>query len=295
MATVEKTTRDVAVLGLGSMGRALAGALLAAGHRVTVWNRTPGRAAELLARGARDAASVAEAVAASEVVLVCILDYADVVPLLERGGGRAAWQGRTVVNVTNGSPDEARAMAERVTGLGAAYLDGGIMAVPEIIASPQAFVLYSGAPDAFEAHRELLDSFARSVYLGAEPGRAALHDLALLSGMYGMFGGFAHAAALVRSAGGSVAEFTTTLLVPWLTAMAGALPPMAAQVDAGDYAVTGSPLAMQVAHDGIGDVSRAQGVSPELFTPVFELMRRRVADGHGSEGFAGVVELLARR
>ncbi|WP_188307091.1 NAD(P)-binding domain-containing protein, partial [Streptomyces sp. CBMA123] len=55
----------VAVLGLGPMGRALAGALLAAGHPVTVWNRTPGREGELLARGARAAGTVAAAVASA--------------------------------------------------------------------------------------------------------------------------------------------------------------------------------------------------------------------------------------
>ncbi|REK89501.1 NAD(P)-dependent oxidoreductase [Streptomyces inhibens] len=293
MTTAEKS---VAVLGLGSMGTALAAALLAAGHQVTVWNRTPGKDEGLVGRGARRAGSVAEAVTAGEVVIVCILDYADIGPLLEgQGVGRAALQGRVVVNVTNGSPEEARAMAERVTALGAAYLDGGIMAVPEIIARPEAFVLYSGSREAFEAHRELLDTFARSVYLGEDPGLAPLNDLALLSGMYGMFGGFVHAAALVRSAGGPVAEFTTALLLPWLRAMAGGLPAMAAQIDSGDYAVTGSPLAMQVSHDSIGEVSRAQGVSAELFAPLFALMRRRVADGHGSEGFAGVVELVHPR
>ncbi|AWN27754.1 NAD(P)-binding domain-containing protein [Streptomyces sp. NEAU-S7GS2] len=293
MTTVKKS---VAVLGLGSMGTALADALLVAGHEVTVWNRTPGRVEGFVARGARRAESVAEAVTAGEIVIVCILDYGDIGPLLEQQGvGRAALQGRVVVNVTNGSPEEARAMAERVTGLGASYLDGGIMAVPEIIASPEAFVLYSGSREAFEAHRGVLDAFARSVYLGEDPGLAPLHDLALLSGMYGMFGGFLHAAALVRSAGGSVAEFTTTLLQPWLAAMAGGLPAMAAQIDSGDYSVTGSPLAMQVAHDSIGEVSRAQGVSPELYAPLFALMERRVADGHGSEGLAGVVELVHPR
>ncbi|MEV0368353.1 NAD(P)-binding domain-containing protein [Streptomyces sp. NPDC050636] len=283
--------KSVSVLGLGSMGTALADALLMAGYRVTVWNRTPGRADGLVERGAHRAGSVSEAVAAGEVVIVCILDYADVGALLEQGG-RTALKGRVVVNVTNGSPEEARAMAERVTALGAEYLDGGIMAVPEMIARPEAFVLYSGSCEAFETHRGVLDAFARSVYLGADPGLAPLNDLALLSGMYGMFGGFLHAAALVRSAGAPVAEFTSSLLAPWLRAMSGGLPEMAAQIDSGDYSVTGSPLAMQVSHDSIGDVSRAQGVSPELFAPLFALMKRRVADGHGAEGIAGVVELM---
>ncbi|MEU9114799.1 NAD(P)-binding domain-containing protein [Streptomyces sp. NPDC048483] len=287
------TKKNVAVLGLGAMGTALTDALLAAGHRVTVWNRTAAKADGPVERGARRAATVAEAVAAGEVVIVCILDYADAgVLLTERAGGDDALRGRVVVNVTNGSPQEARTMAERVTGLGGTYLDGGIMAVPEMIGRPGALVLYSGSWAAFEAHQGVLETFARGVYLGEDPGAAPLHDLALLSGMYGMFGGFAHAAALVRSAGGPVAEFTTELLVPWLRAMCGGLPTMAAQIDSGEYGATGSNLGMQVSHDSIGAVSRAQGVSDELFAPVLALMKRRVAGGHGAEGFAGVVEEL---
>ncbi|KUL33664.1 6-phosphogluconate dehydrogenase [Streptomyces sp. NRRL F-4489] len=288
--------KNVAVLGIGAMGTALAAALLSAGHTVTVWNRTARKAEGLVEKGARRAESPAEAIGASEIVLVCILDYADVGPLLADGGAGEALRGRIVVNLTNGSPAEARELAERVSGLGADYLDGGIMAVPGLIGTPHAFVLYSGPENAFEASRGVLDACARSVYLGADPGLAPLNDLALLSGMYGMFGGFLHAAALVRSAGGKVTEFTRELLVPWLLAMAGnQLPAMAEQADSGDYGATGSNLAMQVSHDAIGAVSRAQGVSNELFAPLWALMERRVADGHGEESFAGVLELVHPR
>ncbi|MGG2462449.1 NAD(P)-dependent oxidoreductase [Streptomyces sp. RGM 3693] len=296
-SAVRGTARQsVSVIGLGDMGTALATALLAAGHQVTVWNRTARKADGLVEKGARRAESPAAAIAASEVVLVCILDYADVAPLLAADGAGAALKGRVVVNVTNGSPAEARALADRVSDLGAEYLDGGIMAVPDLIGKPSAFVLYSGAKDAFERSRGVLDSFARSVYLGTDPGLAPLNDLALLSGMYGMFGGFLHAAALMRSADRNVTAFTREVLMPWLRAMAeNQLPAMAAQVDSGDYGVTGSNLAMQVSHDAIGDASRAQGVSTELFDPLWELMKRRVADGHGQESIGGVLELLHPR
>jgi hypothetical protein len=60
------------------------------------------------------------------------------------------------------------------------------MAVPPMIAKPGAFLLYSGSRSAFDTHRPVLDSLGESRYLGADPGLAALHDLALLSGMYGM-------------------------------------------------------------------------------------------------------------
>ncbi|GAA0605482.1 NAD(P)-dependent oxidoreductase [Streptomyces crystallinus] len=284
---------SVSVVGLGAMGSALADALLAAGHTTTVWNRTPAKAEPLVERGALRAATVTDAATAGEVVVFCVLGYADVHALVDTAG--AALSGRVVVNLTNGSPQEARELAVKVRALGADYLDGGIMAVPPMIGSPQALVLYSGSTASFEAHREVLQVFGRAVYLGDDPGQAPLHDLALLTGMYGMFAGFLQSAALVRSAGADVEGFTTTLLVPWLAAMAGGLPQMAAEAAEGAYPAAGSNLAMQAAAvDTLAGLGRAQGVSTELLAPLFALMRRRVEDGHGEEGLAGLVELLHR-
>lgn len=134
---------SVSVVGLGAMGTALADALLAAGHTTTVWNRTPAKADPLVERGARRAGSVAEAAGAAEVVVFCVLGYADVHTLVD--AAQDALRGRVVVNLTNGSPDEARELADKVRALGAEYLDGGIMAVPAMIGRPEALVLYSGS------------------------------------------------------------------------------------------------------------------------------------------------------
>lgn len=65
---------QVSVLGMGRMGRAIAGRLLGGGHQVTVWNRSPGRADELVASGAAEAASVDEAVGGADVVITMLAD-----------------------------------------------------------------------------------------------------------------------------------------------------------------------------------------------------------------------------
>ena len=67
----------VSVLGLGSMGGALAEGLIAAGHGVTVWNRSPVRSEPFAGRAAI-AADAAGAIAASEIVVLCVLDHAGV-------------------------------------------------------------------------------------------------------------------------------------------------------------------------------------------------------------------------
>jgi glutamyl-tRNA reductase len=63
----------VTVIGLGEMGTALAGVFLEGGHPTTVWNRTPEKADALVAKGARWAVTVRDAVAASPLVVVSVI------------------------------------------------------------------------------------------------------------------------------------------------------------------------------------------------------------------------------
>jgi 3-hydroxyisobutyrate dehydrogenase-like beta-hydroxyacid dehydrogenase len=283
--------KSVSVLGLGAMGAALAGAFLAAGRRVTVWNRSSGRADDLVARGAAEAASAGEAVAASGTVVVCLLDHASVHEVLDPVAAELA--GKVLVDLTNGTPAQARELAGWARRPGAELLNGGIMAVPPTIGTPAAFVLYDGSRAVFDAARPVLDALGASVHVGEDPGRAALLDTALLSAMYGMFGGVLHAYALAGSGGVRAGEFAP-LLSRWLGAMGEFADGAAEQIDAGDYA-TGvvSGLAMQAAaYPNLVAVARDQGVDPALVAPLGPLMARRVADGHGHEDITGVVELL---
>lgn len=73
-------------------------------------------------------------------MIVSVLDYPAAREVLSAAGDALA--GRTVVNLTNGTPKDARDMAAWVAGKGARYLDGGIMAVPAMIGGPGSLVLY---------------------------------------------------------------------------------------------------------------------------------------------------------
>ncbi|MFI9786408.1 NAD(P)-dependent oxidoreductase [Kitasatospora sp. NPDC051984] len=296
--TVENptTTADrtpVTLLGLGTMGTALARTWLAAGHPLTVWNRTPARAEALAAEGAKVADAAAEAVAANSLIVVCLLDDTSVGDVL----AGTDLTGRDLVNLTTSTPAQARARAEWARERGARYLDGGIMAVPPMVGIPQAggYVFYSGSHDLFDRHRPTLAVPLATTYVGEDPGFAALHDVALLSAMYGMLAGAAHAFALIRKENIDPTTLAP-LLADWLTAMAPSVHQTADHLRTGDY-TTGvvSNLAMQVA--GTPTFLRTageQGVSPELLTPYFELMRRRLAEASGEEDLTGVIDLLAR-
>lgn len=278
----------VTVIGLGAMGSALAEAFLKNGRPTTVWNRSTGKADPLVQKGAVRAATVADAVAAGGLVVVCVLDY-DV--FHEVLGSLDDLSGRVLINLTNGTPDQARETAAWAEERGASYLDGGIMAVPPMIGGPEAVLLYSGSRAAFESHRDELDSLGPATYLGADPGLASLYDLALLSGMYGMFAGFLHATALVGTEKVRATEFVSQL-APWLRGMIEALPGLAERIDTGEHAKdVASNLGMQaVAYANIVEASRAQGIGTELISPMQKLIDRRIADGHEADDVSGLIE-----
>ncbi|MBB6409267.1 NAD(P)-dependent oxidoreductase [Mesorhizobium sangaii] len=282
---------DITVIGLGAMGTALTEAFLDKGHVVTVWNRSPAKAQALAAKGAIVAASVEDAVRASPVIVVCLLVYDTVhealAPVWE------ALSGRTLVNLTNGTPEQARAMSQWAVTHGANYVDGGIMAVPPMIGGQHALILYSGSRQGFDMHSEQLGALGTSKYLGEDAGMAPLHDIALLAGMYGLFGGVMQALALTGSAGIPAGEFVP-LLMSWLQAMQGGLPKWAEQIDAGDHTSdVASNLGMQAeAYVNLIDASKAAGISTELMLPMQGLMKRGVAAGKANADLTSLVELL---
>ncbi|PSL55943.1 3-hydroxyisobutyrate dehydrogenase-like beta-hydroxyacid dehydrogenase [Saccharothrix carnea] len=278
----------VSVIGLGNLGRAVARVFLAAGHPTTVWNRSAGKAAELVAAGATSAPTAAEAFAASPLVVVAVLDPAAARDVLA-GVGEAA-RGRAVVNLTSGGPDDARTLAEQVAGQGADYLHGAVYAVPQTLGTDDSTVNYSGAAHVHEEWRAVLDLLGKGTFLGPDAGRASAFDMAILAGMYGMLSGFLHAAAMGRAGGIDAAELTPPL-VSWLTGIFPALSMFADEIDRGDYATEESSLDMN--RSGLATILRASaslGVAAPTLQPFQDLVDRQVAEGHGAASLARVVE-----
>lgn len=280
----------VAVLGLGPMGRALAGAFLRAGHPTTVWNRTPGKDNELAAAGAVGAASAAQAVAAGELAVVCVLDARAVHAVLDAAGPEAL-RGRTVLNLSGDTPLRARELAARAEAEGFGYLDGAILTPP-----PQGTFLISGDPGEFARHRATLRALGAGVtHVGADPGRAAAFDVALLDFFWAALAGMVHAFALARAEGVAAGE-----LAGPAGAVAGLLPELAAEIARhleeerfpGDASTLLSAEAV-TAH--VLEATRASGLDDGLPAAVHRISREAVAAGHGAEGYSRVAALLAAR
>ncbi|MEV6279649.1 NAD(P)-binding domain-containing protein [Nocardia sp. NPDC051832] len=284
----EHTT--VTVLGLGAMGQALASAFVKGGHPTTVWNRTAGKDAELVAAGATGAASVAEAIQASQVIVAVLLDHASVHDTLDPVADQLV--GRQLINLTSTAPEQARELARWAAGHGIDYLDGGIMAVPHMIGQPGSSILYSGSQEVFDAHRSVFELLGTAEYFGDDAGLASLYDFALLANMYAMFTGFMHAAAMVASAGQSVSDFSNRAAA-WITAMAQGIPEYGRMIESGDYTTDVQHLAFQkAALDAIVQASRDAGVALDIVAPIKNLIDRQVADGHGALAFERTFEEL---
>jgi 3-hydroxyisobutyrate dehydrogenase-like beta-hydroxyacid dehydrogenase len=286
-------TKRVSVLGLGEMGSAIAKTFVDRGYRTTVWNRTASKSAPLVDAGATAAATAAEAVAASPLVVVCVLDSAAVDEVLDAVDGAVA--GRVLVNLTSGSPGHARTIERWASECGAEYLDGKILGDPPYVGTPNVLFPFSGSRSAFDAHESTLRELGSITYHGEDAGLAAVEFLAQVAVGYELLIGFLHALRLVQAEGVDVAEFaervagTMAGYAPLLTSIGKA-------VESGEYPPDLGPLDVQAAlMDDLISHRVSIGVEAVRMREVKELMDRRIAGGHGQEGFASLFELLATR
>ncbi|MEQ4724791.1 NAD(P)-binding domain-containing protein [Nonomuraea sp. B19D2] len=283
----------VTVIGLGLMGQALAGAFLREGHPTTVWNRTAARAEQLVAQGASLADSAGEAVAASPLVVVCVTDHDAVHKLLEPLGD--VLDGRVLVNLTSGTSQETRDTAEWASRRGAAYLGGAIMAIPQAIGTEEALILYCGPRSTFALHEATLRSLgAGAMYLGADHGLSTLYAAAGASLMWSVLNGFLYGAALLDTAGVDASTFVSFARQNIATA-AGWLSGYAQQIHDGAYPASDATIDTHLAAmDLLVHESEALGVNADLPRFFKALGDRAVAEGHGGDGYAAVIELFRR-
>jgi len=133
-----RNAEKLGYLGLGMMGFPMTRRLVNAGYDVTVWNRSPGKAAALVEGGAKLATYPREVAAAASIIFMCLTDAAavDEVVFGSDGLATASGQGKLVVDFSSIHPDAARAIAARLkaaNGMGwiDAPVSGGTMGAEE--------------------------------------------------------------------------------------------------------------------------------------------------------------------
>lgn len=295
-------THTISILGLGSMGAALAHTYLKANFQVTAWNRTRDRkeVTEIIEAGATVLDSMESAILSTRIIIICVLNYNTIHGVL-KDLPATALASKTVINLTNGTPNEARSMSAWMKQRGAAaYIDGGIMAVPPSVGTEQAFIFYSGEQQTeVDKIRDFLRPLGRINYVGQDPGAAALHDLALLSGMYGMQAGAMTAMALLRKVDGGgqgLATIVEEKLIPWMQALLPPLADTARRFEGGDFDAYGHPNAM--VYSSLCILMRTcadEGVEAGALEAMAKAVGNTVEEEGGDKGLALVVQKFLKQ
>lgn len=283
---------DVAVsmIGLGRMGSALARGFLSSGAHLTVWNRDINKARPLRAQGATVANSLGDALAASELIAVSVLDYKASHSLLFPVGAEHSLRGKAILEFTTGTPADARTAEARAKAAGADYLDGAVMCYPSGIGTPGATILYSGSKAVFDRYESLLRSLGgNAMYLGESVGAAATLDLALLDFYYGATAAMLHGFSICESEGFPLEPYAQALegFAPILAQTAQIAAKMIPKRSYAGAEATNDIHAAAMAH--IVRAARDAKLDP-LPDRVMDYFTKALAKGHGPDEIPALYE-----
>jgi 3-hydroxyisobutyrate dehydrogenase-like beta-hydroxyacid dehydrogenase len=194
---------DVGFVGLGAMGQVIVPRMLAAGHRVTGWNRSKDRAAPLVEKGMRSAATPAAVAAASEVTFSIVTDGAAVrtVALGENGVLGGMKPGGVYVDMGTIAPDVTRAVAAEFAKRGFTMLDAPLSGSPVTVEQGNASLMIGGDKATFERIEPLLKAIGPKVtYIGGS-GQASTMKLAVNALLMVEVIAFGEAVALAEKGG----------------------------------------------------------------------------------------------
>ncbi|MGN6246075.1 MAG: NAD(P)-dependent oxidoreductase [Motilibacteraceae bacterium] len=282
---------NVAFLGLGRMGAAMARHVLDAGHSLTVWNRSPGKAADLVAAGAKEAATPAEAARDADVVVLMLFgpDSVREVLLGDDGVVRTAGEGTLVVDATTIGPQATRELADAVAQHGLRYLDAPVAGTVGPAKEGTLGVFVGGADDDVARARPLLEAWGdpqRVLHLGPVGAGSALKLVVNLA--LGITAeGVGEALRLADDLGvdrGSALKALGAGPFGWFLNQKGAM------VESGSYSPTAFSLDL-AAKDVDLAVSSARRELPAS-AAALEQLRAASAAGRGDDDYASLVGFL---
>jgi 3-hydroxyisobutyrate dehydrogenase-like beta-hydroxyacid dehydrogenase len=174
---------NVGFIGLGRMGMGMAANLLKAGHRVTAYNRTPGKVAELIKRGAKAASSVAQACQA-DAVITMLADDAAVQSVVWQEGGIIERLPPGAIHVSSSTISVALSerLSEAHAKTGQRFIAAPVFGRPEAAAAGQLFVVAAAEPAAITAAAPLFEAIGQKTFVVSDTSKAA--NLVKLSGNF---------------------------------------------------------------------------------------------------------------
>ena len=207
----------IGFIGLGVMGRPMAGHLFAAGYRLTINNRSRAAAAELVALGAQMRNTPAEVARNADVVITMVPDTPDVESVIAGPDGVLAGlrAGAIVIDMSSISPAATRRLAALVAAKGAAMLDAPVSGGEIGAKNATLSIMVGGDPKAFERVRPILACMGnpeRIVHIGVAPGSGQICKICNQMAIGGALAGVSEAFALARKAGVDASRVRQALL-----------------------------------------------------------------------------------
>jgi 3-hydroxyisobutyrate dehydrogenase len=184
-----QAARPVAFLGLGTMGAAMAANLARAGFAVTAWNRTPGRARDLIDLGVTEAASAAEAASPADIVVLCVSDTPDVEAVLFGPDGvvAGARPGTLIIDCSTIAPSGSWDFAARLREHDLRMIDAPVSGGSEGARNATLTIFVGGDERDVEHARPVLGALGRTIThvgpIGAGQAVKAVNQV-ILAGAY---------------------------------------------------------------------------------------------------------------
>ncbi|KAF4461896.1 6-phosphogluconate dehydrogenase nad-binding [Fusarium albosuccineum] len=293
---------DITIVGVGNIGAAIVKKWLEKGITVTMWNRNPDRPwlKDLVDLGAVFEKNLNTAIAKSDVLLLSVAAYNNITEFfssilpLEKDQSP-----KTVINITTGTPHQAREMNTWFKSNGIAkYLDGAIMVTPELVGTEHSSIWLSGETEEVVSEiSSMLSPLGKLHYVAQDPGAASLWDIAALAAMDGMLTGGLMAMNLLKrqkaSTDGkppSVELPVRKIVVPLLSSFLPFLGDIAAALDEEDWGRNfGNPVSMQLkGFETILEGMRQEKVSTGGLELFHSLMKRTLKEKGGDAGLAAM-------
>lgn len=283
---------DVVVLGLGKMGAALAQTLLESGRSVTVWNRDADKALPLVEAGANPAATLADAIKASDVIIACVKAHATTTQMLSKV--TAELSGKTIIDLSTGGAEEAEELVDLLTAANAQWQIGMINAYPSGIGNEETAVLCAGPLPVWEHTQDLIKTLGgASAHVGTTAAAIPGLFAAMFTARQGLMFGLLYGGAICRKAGLPMQAFADQ--VPVTLGVAKNYADLFVRtVPAQDYDNPGATVQVYLnALEDVMDTFASTKTADALPRLMRDLAQRGVDSGLGDKELTALVEMLA--
>ncbi|MDR7132212.1 3-hydroxyisobutyrate dehydrogenase-like beta-hydroxyacid dehydrogenase [Algoriphagus sp. 4150] len=292
MKTTDKPIK-ISILGLGQMGKKLAQLYVDAGFEVTVWNRSISKALDL--ENVKIANTPLEAISESAFNVICVSDNNAVLQIIN-SLSKETFAGKTLLNLTTGSPKEAGKIEAIIHQQGGNYINGALQVAPDQMGLEGTTVLLSGLREAYLQNKSYLDILGGNLkYLGESASASSAMDLATLTWLYGSYIGLIYGVKLSQEYGLQLEDFSEIVgeITPGYTEF------FKHEIDVinrGDFGISQSPLPISVsATKRIAESFGELNVIQEYPNLLAKILAEADQKGLHNEELAAIIKVIGKQ